>query len=353
MTITRRSLLTAAGLTSVLALAACGGGSGSGSDQVVRSSTAATPAGSSAGGDKATVGLTYIPNIQFAPFYVGIEQGYFRKRGADVTVRHHGAQEGLFTAIASGQEDLVIAGGDEMVEARAKGLDLVAVASYYRRYPVELIVPADSPIKTPADLKGRSLGVPGRYGESWLGALAMFKAAGITDQDVRVTEIGYTSQAALATDKVDAVMGYANNDTVQMRLAGLDVRSIPLTATGEVPLVSISLVTTRKYLQANPARVRAVADGMLDGIQTMASDPEQTIKDSSRHVPNLADAKAATAACATLDATVKVMLTKDGAVSGRLDPAQWASMTAFMRSQGLIAKDVPAADAVAAGYVSR
>lgn len=353
MTITRRSLLTAAGLTSVLALAACVGSG----DPVVRSSTVGAPTGtpssSGTGGGRATVGLTYIPNIQFAPFYVGIEQGYFRRRGTDVTVRHHGAQEGLFTAIASGQEDLVIAGGDEMVEARAKGLDLVAVASYYRRYPVELIVPADSPIRTPADLEGRSLGVPGRYGESWLGALAMFKAAGITERDVRVTEIGYTSQAALATRKVDAVMGYANNDTVQMRLAGLDVRSIPLTATGEVPLVSISLVTTRDYLRTNPDRVRAVADGMLDGIQTTVSDPEQAIKDSSRHVPNLADAKAAAAARATLDATVTVMRTKDGAVSGRLDPAQWQAMSTFMRSQGLIAKDVPAGDAVATGYVSR
>ncbi|AKT50182.1 ABC transporter substrate-binding protein [Arsenicicoccus sp. oral taxon 190] len=349
MTISRRSFLTAAGLASVVALSACGGGDGA----VVRSSGASASAGGGGGGGRATVGLSYIPNVQFAPWYIGIKEGYFSRRGVDVSVRHHGTQEGLFTALTSGQEDLLIAGGDELVEARAKGLDLVAVASYYRTYPVELVVPESSPIRTAADLRGRRLGVPGRYGASWLGALAAFKDAGISADDVSVTEIGYTSQAALATGKVDAVTGFSNNDTVQMRLAGLKVRSVPLTRSGSVPLVSISLVTTRAYLEAHPDTVRSVADGMLDGIQTMKDDPDRAMKDSAAFVPNLGEEKAATTARATLKATTAVMLGPGGTVTGKLVPSQWQAMSTFMRSQGLITRDVPASQAMTTELVSR
>ena len=123
-----RRLLVAA-LTTVLALA------------VTLMGCAKTPAGPS-GAARATIGLSYIPDIQFAPFYVAQSHGLFA--GVDTTLRHHGASEGLFTALMAGQEDFVLAGGDEAVQARAQGMDLVAVGQYYRSYPVVIIVPDTS-----------------------------------------------------------------------------------------------------------------------------------------------------------------------------------------------------------------
>src|SRR5699024_9318520 len=118
------------------------------------------------------------------------------------TVRHHGAQEGLFTAIASGQEDFVIAGGDEALQAREQGIDLVAIATLYRENPVQVIVRADGPITSLADLAGRRIGIPGRYGTSWFGLLVALRSAGLSEAEIEVVEIGYTQQAALTTDKV-------------------------------------------------------------------------------------------------------------------------------------------------------
>nr|WP_277628074.1 ABC transporter substrate-binding protein [Arsenicicoccus dermatophilus] len=297
--------------------------------------------------------MTYIPNVQFAPFYVGIAQGTFARHGVQVEVRHHGVQEGLFTALAAGQEHLVIASGDEVLQARDKGLDLVAVASYYRRLPVVLIVPDRSPIRSAADLRGRSLGVPGRYGASWLGALAMLKDAGVPLGEVSVTEIGYTSQAALATGKVDAVMGYRNNDAVQLRQAGVAIRELPLTRGGEPPLVSVSLVTTSAYAAAHPQTVRAVADAMVEAIGQVKTDPARALQDTKAYVPTLAEPRAAAAARATLDATTPLLLDAAGRASGRLVPAEWTAMSTFMRAQGLIAKDVSAAQVVRTDLVTR
>ncbi len=296
-----------------------------------------------------TIGLSYIPNIQFAPMYVAVDSGMFASRGVKATLRHHGANEGLFTALAAGQEDYVIAGGDEMMQARAEGMDLVAIASYYRVYPVEIIVPESSGITSLAGLKGKNIGVPGRYGESWFGLQVALKQGGLTEADVTITEIGYTQQAALTTGKVDAVTGYSNNDAVQFALAGFKARSLPLT--GDVPLVSISLVTTQKELDAHPQVAKAVVAGMVQGIEAVSQDPEKAITISTKEIPGLSESAARAAARATLDATIKVMVGSQGMVTGRLDPAQWAAMATFMKDQGLLKAAVDPAKAMSTAYL--
>lgn len=289
------------------------------------SGTAALPA--------PTIGLTYIPNVQFSPFYLAEADGAFVRAGAGPVLRHHGTSEGLFTALAAGQEQFVVAGGDELLQARAQGLDLVAVAAYYRDYPVQVIVPADSPVRTLADLAGRRVGLPGRYGENWFGLQVALRTAGLTEADVEVAEIGYTQQAALSTGKVDAIVGFSNNEAVQFGLAGFATRSLPI-ASGEVPLVGISLITTGNYARRHPDVVRAVVAGMLDGIRTAVAEPDRALEVSKAHVPTLTSGQAVEAARATLVATAKLWA-PDGTVDGSLDPEQWAAMADFMAAQGL------------------
>ena len=142
MTLSRILRAAAALAVTALGLSACG-------------SQQAAPA--SGGNDRSTsvvVGLTYIPNVQFAPAYVAVSEGIFTDNGVDASVRHHGSDEGLFTALLAGEEDVVIASGDEAAVASTQGMDLVSIGSYYRDYPGTVIVRDDSPIQSLADLKG-------------------------------------------------------------------------------------------------------------------------------------------------------------------------------------------------------
>lgn len=339
--LTRRTLLASA-----LALG------GAGLTGCARTPVAPDGAPTTAGPASATIGLSYIPNIQFAPAYVADAQGLFTERGVKATLRHHGTNEGLFTALVSGQEDFVVAGGDEMVQAVAQGQDLVAIAQYYRQYPVVLIVPDASPIQAPADLKDRSLGVPGRFGESWFGAQVLLGGAGLTESDVTITEIGFTPLAALSSGKVEALVGFSNNDLVQFRQAGVPVRSIPLSTT-PVPLVSIVLVTTRAYLDRNGATATKVADALVAGMDATVKQPALAVTTSKTYIPNSNATGWETAAAATLDATVPLWQTSDGTVSGRLDAAAWSSMTAFMASAKLVDKQVDATRIMTNDHVSR
>ena len=312
----------------------------------VATSTPTTPAARAV-----TVGLSYIPNIQFAPAYVAHADGMFTERGINATLRHHGTNEGLFTALVAGQEDFVLAGGDEMTQAAASGQDLVAIAQYFRQYPVVLIVPDASPVQTPADLVGRSLGVPGRYGESWFGAQVMLADAGLTEADVAITEIGYTPLAALSTGKVEALIGFSNNDLVQFQQAAVPVRSIPLTA-GDIPLVSIVLVTTRAYLERSGTNATQVADALVAGMDATVKRPALAVTTSAGFIPNSGTTGWNAAASATLAATVPLWQTAEGTVSGRLDPAAWSSMIAFMTQHKLITAPVDAATVMTNKFVS-
>lgn len=314
---------------------------------------AKAPTDSSTAPSTATVGLTYIPDIQFAPFYVAEAQGLFTERGVQATLRHHGANEGLFTALMAGEEDFVVAGGDEMVQARAQGMDLVAVASYFRRYPVVAIVPEASEVRTAADLRGRSIGVPGRYGESWFGLQVLLADAGLTADDVEIVEIGYTQQVALATGKVEAIIGFSNNDQVQFEAAGIPTRTVPLTASGEVPLVSIVLITRAETLAKRPGLAKRVADAMVAGIDRTVKEPASAVEASKKHIPTLASQPGAEAAAArTLTATIALWTSPEGAVSGKLDAGAWAKMTAFMFDKGLITAPVDASVAMTNDHVS-
>src|SRR5438105_8626724 len=147
---------------------------------------------------KVSIGLGYIPDIQFAPFYVAQSKGYYKAAGLNVTF-HHGIVPDLIGSMVAGKNDFVFAGGDEVLEAldKNKSLKVVDVATVFQKYPVSLIVPADSPIKTLADLKGHSIGVPGPYGSTYTGLLALLYKANLSLADVQVQSIGFTQQAAL------------------------------------------------------------------------------------------------------------------------------------------------------------
>jgi len=320
----------------VLALAACTTPPAS---QDQPSASAPRTAGAAA---EMTVGLTYTPDIQFAPFYVAAEKGYYEDAGLDVTLRHHGANEGLFTAVAGGQEDIVVAGGDEMLQARSQDVPLLNVATLYQEYPVALIVPADSPIQTAADLKGHKVGIPGPFGETYFGLLALLHGAGLTEEDVAVEHIGFTQQAALTAGHVDAVMGFVNNDAVRFAQAGQEVRTIPVTD-GDVPLVGIGLGVLDATAQERPEDVAAVVEATLRGVRDAVADPQEAVELSAEYVPDLGRQDRQEEALATLEATIPLYGEGDGI--GMQSAGTWEAMVTLMQDNGLLDAPVDPAEA--------
>ena len=324
----RRRALTAAATAAAALLGACSGGTASRS-----------LASASAGGAPLVIGLTYTPNIQFAPFYMA---SY-----ADGTqLRHHGAQEGQFEALLAGTEHLVVAGGDEAAVAASNGSDLVIVGGYYQTYPGCLIVPQDSPITGLDQLAGRTIGVPGRTGETWYALQLALETAGLTESDVTIQEIGFTQQAALVGGKVDAVVGFSNNDAVQIAHNGVAVRTLDVAA--QVPLIGASLVTTARLLDARRDDLAAAVSASARGMTRFVDEPDAAVDATRTYVTDLVDPGEAARAREVAVATGRLVRPASDTVVGSVSTDRVAQMLDFLGAHQLLGPTTPAADAVCA-----
>jgi NitT/TauT family transport system substrate-binding protein len=283
-----------------------------------------------------TIGLGFVPNIQFAPFYVADAKGYYQEEGLEVTFNHHAAGADLFGPLVAGDEGMLMAGGDEVLQASSQGAPLVYVAEIFRQYPVALIVPADSDIQAVADLAGHSVGLPGEYGANYIGLLALLEDAGLTRDDIELQSVGFTQATALLSGEVDAVMGYINNEPIQIEKGGMEVRTFPVSEAK--PLVSNGLVVTSQTLDDDPEQVEKLVAATLKGLQYTIEHPDEALEIAKEYVPTLSDEQQAADAKLVLEATIP--LWQSDGKPGEVDAAAWEETMIFLQSIGLLAQPV-------------
>ncbi|MDR0435622.1 MAG: ABC transporter substrate-binding protein [Propionibacteriaceae bacterium] len=289
-----------------------------------------------------TVGLTYQPDIQFAPFYVADALGWAGEaEHAIFQLRHHGMSESLFGALEVGTEDLVVAGGDEMYLARGEGVAVTAVMTMYQTYPVMIIGPADADPQLRAGLR---IGIPGPYGENWYYLLAELAMAGLTPADVEIVNIGYTQQAALMTGRVDAVVGFVNNDVVRLERAGFPTRPIealPMARRWQM-LVGASVGVRDDLVTTSAQALQEYVDIIKRALEYIIEDPERAVDLCVQYIPGLDQPENHQAALDTLTATISLygQVTDSGNVYdvlGTMDTGLWARQEQFLTEVGLTA----------------
>ncbi|RRD03504.1 ABC transporter substrate-binding protein [Arachnia propionica] len=283
-------------------------------------------------GHRTVIGLTYIPNIQFCAFYHAVDAGLFAKAGVDVELRHHGAQEGLFTALEAGEEQVVFASVDEAVLAAAAGLGTLRVfASCYRTYPGHVL--GGPAVRDLTDLKGRRLGVPGRYGASWLTALAALHRAELSQDEVEIVEIGWTQVAALTSGKVDAAIGFINNEAVQLEQLGFGAAVLDAVDPLAPDLLGPGLMTLAQQVEGTT--LARIVEAVVEAEQQIIADPTKGIEAALSRIPTLAEPEQRAAAEGVLAATIKLWDEGSGVDLGV--PAETLQRTeAFLHRVGAI-----------------
>lgn len=287
-----------------------------------------------------TIGLTYIPDVQFAPFYVAAEAGYFAAEGLEVDLRHHGASESLFGALEAGDEDVVVAGNDEILQAVSHGTDVRSIATLYQSYPVQIFVPDDSELRTVADLRGHSIGVPGPFGATWFGLNGYLEVAGVDPGEVQIEHVGFTLFNALTEDHVDAVAGFSTADLANFEAADFAVRG--LGDPDELPLVGIGLGASNEWLDANGEAAAGVNRAVAAAIADIAADPAVAVEAASQYIPG-------TVSDADRDAMTRTAAHMRDLYGqppyGVQDPQKWDQMSAFMAELDLTDNPVSPQDA--------
>jgi NitT/TauT family transport system substrate-binding protein len=233
-----------------------------------------------------SVGLGYIPSVQFAQFYLADEAGYYAEAGLDVEFQNKVDPE-LITLVGQGAVDIGMGDGTSLIPAVGQGIPVRYAATIFGRFPNVLFSLARTGIHDVADLAGKSVGVPGRFGSSWIALQALLASAGLTTDDVEVvTYPDFGHGVAVAEGQVDAAIGYLNNEPVQLTLEGLDVNVIHVDDVA--PLPGPGLVVGTSTLQTKGDALRAFTGATLRAMEDIAADPQRGLEATFAKVPELA-----------------------------------------------------------------
>ncbi len=229
--------------------------------------------------------MGYIPNVQFAPFYVALEKGYFRDAGIDLEFDYSFETDGV-ALVGAGNLQFTLASGEQVLLARSQGLPVTSVMQWWQEYPVVVVSKKDAGIKELADLKGKKIGLPVPFGANYIGLRALMGKGGIKESDLTMDFIGYNQVEALATDQENAVVVYINNEPIQLEAKGYELDMIKVL--DYVQLASNGLLTNEKTMQENPELVRNMVKAILRGVADVIANPGDAYETCKKYVEGLA-----------------------------------------------------------------
>ncbi|NJN83647.1 MAG: ABC transporter substrate-binding protein [Caldilineaceae bacterium] len=294
------------------------------------------PADANAGEEGLTpvkLGVGFVPNVQFAPFYVGIEQGFYAEEGLDVSLEY-GFENDYLKLVGTGDIPFMIGSGDQVVLGRAQGLPVRYVMNWYTRFPVVIFAKSEAEIATPADLAGKRVGIPGPFGASYVALRGILQVAGLDESDIQMESIGFTQAAAISEGLVDAAVDYGVNGPVVLAQEGIDTTQISLD--DHLRLPANGLVTSESLLTENPELVKKMVRTTLKSIQYTLDNPDEAFEIALQAVPE-ADGDNRAANRAVFDAVLDYWQPLASNRLGESQTADWQAVVKLMQASGLVA----------------
>ncbi len=232
--------------------------------------------------------MGYIPDPQYAPYYLAVDKGYFADEGITIEFDYSFETDGI-ALVGAGELPFAVVSGEQVLLARAQGLPVVYIFEWFQRFPIAVISKASSNINEPADLVGRTVGLPGFFGASYVGYAGLLFANGLTEDQVLASDVGFSQIESLLTDQVEAVVGYANNEPLQLENQGLDVNVIMVADSAD--LVANGIISNEETIANNPELVTEFIRAFTRGLVDTLVDPDEAFEISKRYVEALDDSR--------------------------------------------------------------
>lgn len=217
-------LVLGAGSLSSL-VAACGGDD---DDDTASTTTAGdgTATSTTAAGSGELITMTYqlswLPTVEHAGTWVALENGYYAEEGLEVTASPGGPNVQTTANVVSGSALVGADGSDNVGQAVLEGAPLKIFAARLQKNPLCIMSLADTPITTPQELIGKTIGVAQGNQVPWQIFLALNE---IDEADVNVVPVQF-DPAPTANGEVEGQVVFSINEPAQLQAQGIETTTM-------------------------------------------------------------------------------------------------------------------------------
>jgi putative hydroxymethylpyrimidine transport system substrate-binding protein len=323
-------------LLAIAVSAGCGGGNGTDAAQVSAPEATGASSGAVVAGKRCPetpdrnlwVGLEDFETPEAAGILMAKKRGYFADSGLRVSLVPTPVPEYVIPDLTGGIESISLSHEPEAVLARDRGKPIVIVGSLVSKPTAALIWLKSAQIGGIADLKGKTIGVPGlpfqkRFLEK---ALA---SGGLTLADVKVESLGARS----------------NLQGAELEARGLEPVVTPVQDLGIPAYDETVLIAEAACVSKKPEIFRKFLAAVARGTAAAVEDPEaalEALEAASQRNPETGRE----AMKAQVEATLPLL-----SRTGQVDPARARALVDWMHEEGMIQREVPVSELFANAHL--
>lgn len=292
-----------------------------------------------ASADPVTIQLNWKPEPQFGGFYAGDVLGTYKKHGLDVHVEAGGNGTPTVQMVAAGRAAYGIVSADELVIARSRGLDVVALFAVYQTNPQGIMTKAGRGLTSIADVFDR----PGILAMQKGLPYAMFLEKKYGFGKLEIVPSPFGDLTAFRAKDDYAMQCFVTSEPLMAKKTGVEPKTFLIADSGFNPYTTV-LVTRKAYADGHADEVAKVTDAVREAWTAYLADPKPT--DDAMHKLNPAmDDETFAASAAAQKPLIETDETKRNGL-GSMTAERWQTLIDQLAGLKLIDKKPAAADCV-------
>ena len=286
--------------------------------------------------EKLTVMLDWFVNPDHGPLIVAQQKGFFEDAGLDVELIAPANPNDPPKLVAAGKVDIAVSYQPQLVVQVAAGLPLTRIGTLVATPLNSLVVLADGPVHSIADLRGRKIGFSvGGFEDALLSA--MLRRYGLSLDDVSLVNVNFSLSPSIVSGQVDAVIGaFRNFELNQMDIVGRPGLAFYVEEHGVPAYDELIFVANRERL--GDPRLHAFISAIEQSVQFIVNHPQQSWEAFIASDPALDDELNRRAWRDTLP--------RFALRPAALDRGRYHRFAVFLQQQGLL-EEIPVLDSYA------
>lgn len=283
--------------------------------------------------DKASLRLNWVLIGQHPAYYLGVERGYYRDEGIDLTISEGRGSGAAVQLVANGEDTFGLADAGAVIAGRAKGAPVKVIMSLFRTSNLSVTCAQDANVRSLTDLYGKKVAVTAgdALHQMWPGLVG---ANGLDESKITLVFMDPAAKPiSVLQGRTECLLGGVDDQAVTIETQGRKVNVIRF-ADNKFNTLTVSAFTNDKVINEKPDLVRRFVKATARSWKAAMEDPAAAISAAAKAKPGINE----TALRAQMEASFKLVPPPDGSqmVFGVAPASYWdQTLSILTKYQGL------------------